>query len=207
MIVSHRHRFVFAAVPKTGTHAVRQALRPHLGPDDVEQVKLFVEKQLPYPEIAKIGHGHISFAQIRPALGDALFGSYVKFAFVRNPFERFVSYCAFVTRDTEAFARDPQRIMRQFLFVTPPRRHMVFWPQHHFLTDERGDPLWDELGRVEEMQADYDRIAARIGLPSTPLERVNGSQHGDYRSYYTQELIDGVATLYARDLMLFDYQF
>ena len=27
MIVSRRHRFVFAAVPKTGTHAVRQALR------------------------------------------------------------------------------------------------------------------------------------------------------------------------------------
>ena len=29
----------------------------------------------------------------------------------------------------------------------------------------------------------------------------------DYREYYDQPLIDGVAKLYARDLELFDYQF
>ena len=35
MIISHQHRFIFAAVPKTGTHSVRQALREHLSADDV----------------------------------------------------------------------------------------------------------------------------------------------------------------------------
>ncbi len=29
----------------------------------------------------------------------------------------------------------------------------------------------------------------------------------DYREYYDQALIDGVAKLYARDLELFDYHF
>ena len=33
MIISHKHRFIFVAVPKTATHAVRKALRPHLGRD------------------------------------------------------------------------------------------------------------------------------------------------------------------------------
>ena len=28
MIVSHRHRFVFFAAPRTGAHAVRAALQP-----------------------------------------------------------------------------------------------------------------------------------------------------------------------------------
>lgn len=37
MIVSHRHRFVFFAVPRTGSHAVHAALRPLLGPEDWEQ--------------------------------------------------------------------------------------------------------------------------------------------------------------------------
>ena len=207
MIVSHRHRFIFAAVPKTGTHAVRQALRPNLGPDDVEQAKLLVDKQMPYPEIAKIGHGHVTLAQIRPVLGDEIFDRYVKFAFVRNPFERFVSYCAFITRANGAFTLDPHRVMRQFLFVAPPLGQVVFSPQHHFLTDDRGNPLWNELGRVEGMQSSYDAIVSRIGLPSAPLERVNTSQHADYRSYYTQELIDGVEKLYGRDIALFGYQF
>ena len=102
MIISHRHRFVFTAIPKTGTHSVRQALREQLGPDDLEQVRLFVEKRLPWPELARLGHGHISLAELRPVLGEEMFGDYFKFAFVRNPFERFVSYCAFATSQQAA---------------------------------------------------------------------------------------------------------
>ena len=30
MIISHAHRFIFFAVPRTGTHALRAALQPHL---------------------------------------------------------------------------------------------------------------------------------------------------------------------------------
>jgi len=63
MIISHKHSFIFAAVPKTGTHSVREALRQHMGPDDLEQARLFVEKQFPFPELAKVGHGHISLDQ------------------------------------------------------------------------------------------------------------------------------------------------
>lgn len=67
--------------------------------------------------------------------------------------------------------------------------------------------LADSVGRVEQMQQSYDEIAARIGIPTTPLERVNSSARRDYRSYYTPTLIAGVARLYARDLETFGYQF
>ena len=52
-------------------------------------------------------HGHISLQQVRPFLGEEAFASYFKFAFVRNPFDRFVSYCAFMTRESDIFARNP----------------------------------------------------------------------------------------------------
>ena len=60
MIVSHLHRYIFVAMPKTGTHSVRQALREHLGPDGIEQVGLFVNKvdqvdyHLPEGEAAEV---------------------------------------------------------------------------------------------------------------------------------------------------------
>lgn len=207
MILSHAHRFIFAAIPKTGTHSVRQALRAHLGPDDSEQVRLFVEKKLPYPELAAIGHGHISLQEARRAIGEEMFGSYFKFAFVRNPFDRFVSYCAFATSREGSFQRDPQGVMRHFLFTAPPHNHMVFRPQHSFIVDQDGALLADALGRVEDMQGSYDAIAARIDIPSSALERANASRHDEYRGYYDQQLIDGVAALYARDIELFGYQF
>ena len=208
MIVSHSRRFIFAAVPKTGTHAVRQALREQLGEGDVEQVGLFVDKRFPWEELAAIRHGHLSLRQVRPYLGEAAFDGYFKFAFVRNPFDRFVSYCAFMLRGGDVFQRQPREVMRHFLFEEPPEQHILFQPQASLLVDDDGETLLtDGVGRVEDMQGSYDVICARIGIASRPLDRVNGSSRGDYRPYYDQALIDGVAARYAQDLALFDYSF
>ncbi len=208
MIVSHRHRFIFAAVPKTGTHSVRQALREQLGDEDVEQVGLFVNKRLPWDDLAALGHGHLALRQVRSPLGAAAFDGYFKFAFVRNPFDRFVSYCAFMLRGGDDFQQRPREVMRHFLFAAPPEQHILFQPQASVLVAEDGKTLLtDAIGRVEDMQASYDAICARIGIASRPLNRVNESRHGDYRRYYDQALIDGVAARYAQDLELFGYRF
>ena len=207
MIISKKHKFIFVAVPKTGTHSVRRALRKHMGPDDLEQVKLFIDKEFPIPELARLGHGHISLAQVRPFLGDEEFSTFFKFAFVRNPFDRFISYCAFMTRENGAFDRDPKAVMRHFLIQAPPVRHILFQPQHSFVCGPTGDLLSDEVGRVEEMQQSYEAICKRVGIPSEPLEQANASSRDKYRRYYDQQLIDGVRRLYARDLELFAYDF
>jgi hypothetical protein len=208
MIVSHRHRFIFTAVPKTGTHAVRQALREQMGEEDVEQVGLFVNRRFPWAELAAIQHGHLSLLQVRPFLGEEAFAGYVKFAFVRNPFDRFVSYCAFMLRGGDDFHRHPREVMRHFLFRDPPEEHILFRPQAALLTADDGRTLLtDMVGRVEEMQASYEAICARIGLAPRALDRVNATQHRDYRDYYDRMLIDGVAARYAIDLELFGYGF
>ena len=98
--------------------------------------------------------------------------------------------------------------MRHFLFREPPEDHILFQPQASLLVDEDGQTLLaDSVGRVEDMQQSYDTVCARIGIPSRPLDRVNGSSRGDYRRYYDQALIDGVAARYAQDLELFGYSF
>lgn len=179
----------------------------HLGPTDIEQARLFVEKQFPIPELARLGHGHLSFQDVRPYLGEDIFKTYLKFAFVRNPFDRFVSYCAFATSREGSFERDPTRVMRHFLFEAPPHNHIIFRPQFTFLAGSDGKLLADWIGKVETMQASYDELSAKIGIPSALLDHANRSRRGNYRDYYNQELIDGVARIYARDLELFGYEF
>lgn len=207
MIISHLHRFIFVAIPKTGTHSVRRALRAHLAEDDLEQVGLFVSKRFPFAEFENIRHGHITLQQIRPCLEDGQFEAYFKFAFVRNPYDRFVSYCAFMSRQDGRFAADPRGFMKQMVFDFRPTDHVLYQPQHSFLTDVDGRLLTDYVGRVEQMQASYDSVCARLGLQSADLERVNGSPRGDYREYYDRELREGVAALYRTDLELFGYGF
>ncbi len=207
MIISTLHKFIFTAIPKTGTHSVREALREQLGPNDMEQAKLLVRKAFPIPELAKLQHGHISLEQVRPFLTAEQFDSYFKFAFVRNPFDRFISFCAFMTRNQQdIFQRDPESVMRYFT-SNPPMGHLLFQPQFRFVTDAQGGLLADYVGRVERMQESYDEICRRIGIPATPLDKVNSSKRGDYRSYYDTPLVEAVAKLYARDFEMFGYEF
>jgi hypothetical protein len=97
--------------------------------------------------------------------------------------------------------------MHQVLFDLRPLQHVLFQPQHTVLVDEAGALLTDYVGRVEDMQASYDTICQRIGIPSRKLDQVNSSRRGDYRQYDDPTLVDGVASLYKRDLELFGYVF
>lgn len=207
MIISHAHRYIFFAIPKTGTHSVRGALRQHMGPDDLEQVGLFVQKRFPFPEFADIRHGHISTRQIRPVLGEQVFGDYFKFAFVRNPYDRFVSYCAFMSRGSNVFEIEPQRYMKYVIRELKPVDHLLFQPQHQMLTDDQGRLQIDFVGRNETMQASYDEVCRRIGIPGAALERVNASRHRPWQEYYDRDLVGWVGDHYRRDLELFDYRF
>lgn len=206
MIISAAHKFIFVAIPKTGTHSVRRALREHMGPSDLEQVGLFVQKRFPIPALAQLQHGHLSLQQIRPYLRPEEWRSFFKFAFVRNPYDRFISYCAFMTREKGDFENDPKGVMRHII-ANPPAGHILFQPQHSFITGEDGQMLADQVGRVEKMQESYDEIASRIGIPTAQLDRVNSSRRRDYREYYDPPLIEAVTRLYARDLELFGYEF
>jgi hypothetical protein len=205
MIISHLRRFIFVAIPKTGTHSVRQALRQQLGANDLEQVGLFVNKRFPFTEFADIRHGHINLQQIRPCLDEGQFESYFKFAFVRNPYDRFVSYCAFMSRETGQFAVDAKGFMKHVLFQARPQEHVLFQPQHSFLVDGNGELLSDFVGRVEDMQGDYDAICQRLAMASTELGVVNASRRGGYHEYYDDELLQGVKEYYRRDFEIFGY--
>jgi hypothetical protein len=207
LILSHSHRFIFFAIPKTGTHAIRFALRPQLGESDTEQVQLFLQKTLPYPELARLRHGHIGWRQAKSAMPAETWESYFKFAIVRNPWERFVSYCAFMSRTDGQFTAAPRAAMARVLDNPAHRERVVFRPQHEFVCDEHGRPAIDFVGRHERMQAAFDEICDRIGLPRQQLERVNASSHGPWRDYYDADLRARVAALYARDIEIFGYRF
>lgn len=207
MIISHQHEFIFFAVPKTGTHSVRQSLRPLLGDADEEQVGLFVERWFKQPELRAIGHGHVSARQLKPILGDAVFNRYFKFAFVRNPWDRFVSYCAFISRKTGRFENDPHGFMRQMIDSPPPLQHLLYQPQNELLCNENCELAMDFVGRVEHMQRDLDVICTRLNFAPQTLEQINRSEHRPYTDYYNADLRDLVGYKYRRDIEQFDYRF
>lgn len=207
MIISHRHRFIFFAVPKTATHTIREALRQHLGPDDWEQQVLFGAQSLPIPEIAALQHGHITANEIRPHLDAEVWQSYFKFGFVRNPFDRFISVCFFLNRNVPDFTATVVPFMKERLARTRFQQRVLVRPQYLQLCGDDGDIALDYVGRYEDLQQSFDTVCEKIGVPGIELGRKNASEHSRYIEYYKDdELRQLVGDFYAEDLRLFSYE-
>jgi hypothetical protein len=92
----------------------------------------------------------------------------------------------------------------------------------------------DFVGRYESLQADFDQVCARVGIPPTPLPRVNRSleetrpktlrelrkqlrraiwnrerEHtfAHYTEYYDDESREYVGWLFRKDVEAFNYAF
>jgi len=106
--------------------------------------------------------------------------------------------------------------------------------QYDFLHDEAGKLLVNFVGKYETLQAGFDTVCARLGLPPTRLPWVNRSLEGGrptslrelrkqlrralwswerkhtfghYTEYYDDESKDFVARLYRKDIEAFGYSF
>jgi chondroitin 4-sulfotransferase 11 len=196
-----RPPWIFVHIQKTGGNSVRAAL----GADIFDARKHFLAREL------REVHG--------PATWDACF----KFSFVRNPWDRLVSWWSMIDNGRKTTAQPPNRFFGYVLdrastfeeFLTrctdevldPDGRKAIFRNQIDYLLDDDGKVLVDYVGRFERLQQDFDVISRRLGRASVALPRHNASQHAAYRGYYTPALAALVAERYARDIAHFGYRF
>ena len=205
MILSHKLKLLFIAIPKTGTHAFRIALRKEMDSEDEEQVGLFVQKKFSNAEIAKINHGHISAEQLVKVIPPEIWKHYYKYAVVRNPWDKYISFCFFMNRENEDFQKDPTSFLNRIIDKQKVKSRILFRPQYEFVYDHNGEMLVNECGRFEDLQGSFDELAQRIGIQTQKLEHVNASVHDKYRKYYSEELKEKVADYYQRDIELFNF--
>ena len=206
MIVSHRHRFIFFAVPRTGTHAIRTALGPVLGEDDWQQQSLTEQVRLPVPALARFNHGHLMLRQVQERLPPTVWRDYFKFAFVRNPYDRFVSVCAMLNKRNPGYRGRETAFMKRALTLPRFRQRVLVRPQVEMLVDETGKLGMDYVGRYETLQQGFGEVCRQIGIAEVDLKRSNASEHDGYAGYYDHELLAAVTTFYRRDFDALGYE-
>ena len=206
MIISFRRKFIFIAIPKTATHAFRVALRPHLAESDWEQSVLFDRNYFPVEPLAEIGHGHISWREVKPFLLPEIGGTFFKFCTVRNPLGRFVSYCRFINRDNRDMETDPLGTMKRTISDRRTHGKVLFRPQFEFVTEADGKLAVDHACRYENLQTDFDVVCEKLKLPPAKLEKINASDSEKYRQFCDDELEGMVRDFYQKDFEIFGYR-
>jgi chondroitin 4-sulfotransferase 11 len=201
MIYSQEKRLLFAHVSRTGGVAITNYLLDSLTDSE------------------KLSGQHGPLAAARDELGSR-FDQAFKFAFVRNPWDRLMSWHALIGQVTaergddlldpdsahwdgfDAFLESWSAEKIQVDGVT--RLRLSQWGQ---LVDADGVLLADDLGRFETFAEDSVRLFAKAGMAGRVLPTVNASRHHHYSAYYSDFGRDLIAETFSKDVEQFAYQF
>jgi hypothetical protein len=230
MIVSHRHRFIFIKTNKTGSTSIEAAISPLCGSEDIitpfrEDNEPY--RQGGHPQNYRIEHPlkpkrplwrrllrrperyyhpsvgyyeHMPAWRVRAYVGEAIWRSYFKFAFERNPWDRQVSWYFYKTKSK---VRRPS-----FDEFMTRRRHA--YVDNYWLYTIDGAPAMDFVGRYEQLEDDLAKALSLIGLDdpvSIPEINVSTPRERDYRRYYSPTTQALVAEWYAPEIALLGYGF
>jgi hypothetical protein len=211
MLISHKHKFIFAHVWKTGGNSVRIALKPfseELYPKKKSSVFNFNKKfKKEVCEPIKIDQ-HITLNEIQAILEPNKFSQYFKFAFVRNPLDLMVSYYHFITQKAN---NHPQKEFIQSLkgfedYVKwSEENEMIRLSQHKFILDDQGKMLADYVGRYEHFQESFDEILKRLKIENIEIKKVNTSSHNHYLKYYNSTTEEIVRSVLSEDFRILKY--
>lgn len=161
---------------------------------------------------------------------------YFSFAFVRNPWERLVSWYTMIVnarrirnlwvggRARRHWHASRQNEVWKYVYATSRsftefiERCTATIPnpgggsasflrnQYEYVSDEAGDIRVTEICRVENFGRDVQRIMRRFGI-SSPVHHTNKSRHAHYSRYYTDKTRRIVARRFRTDIEKFGYRF
>lgn len=188
-IISHRKKFIFIHITKTAGTSISKTLSPYGDefPKDTE------------------GGPHSHIFEVKKLVTTSQFDSYFKFCFVRNPWDKMVSF--FFHRKQNRQLPDTQNVLFSEWIEKWLDRGRSTWPQLHWIRDYSGEILVDFIGRYENIKSDLENTTKRIGTKSVNLPVINTSKHTDFHCHYTQKAKQKVADKFAIDIDHFGYTF
>ena len=136
------------------------------------------------------------------------FDSYYKFAIVRNPWARVLSWYKNIMRDD---IHKKNRNVREDLsfedFLIEHSWHTELRPQLAWLTDREGNIAVDYVGRFEALQEAVDEIAKNLKMENLKLPHLLDGGRSDYREQYTDTAAELVSKRYSAEIAEFGYSY
>jgi len=188
-MINYSKKFLFIHIPRTAGTSIED----YLVSQDAAESELAREEAIK-KDVLRFQHLHVSkAAQVCAERGINL-EEFFKFSFMRNPWERLVSfffydhstYVAMGKAEDITFAEYVKRKISDHPFTFEPynrnefifgkagkrskeERRVTFTPGF-WLLDDQENVLVDFVGRFENLQEDFDKVCDRINVPRGSLK-------------------------------------
>lgn len=216
MPISHKYRCIFVHIPKCAGTSIEAALGMHGAVANVG-LEPYVNQTVNPDTFFGADAQHYSIRYIQSRVEAKVFNEYFKFAFVRNPYDRFVSPVAWKADHTgelkwyrnveptqAEFNNALYRLLRDRIAGRPLHPHLI--PQSEFVVDSTGKLCVDFIGKIENLEDDWIEVSDQIGV-RVPLEMRMKSAHRPYTEYYNFITRFLLWLVYRKDAKRFGYTF
>jgi hypothetical protein len=206
MIISHKHRFVFAEIPHTASHSIAHQLLTHYGGEPI--------------------HRHHSNITIFMGNADRETRSYFKFATVRNPLDTAVTdYNKLLGNHKGNFTNERQRKsqggfvtdahLEEYRFIQEtgadfPAFFKKFRSKLYYNWFLVGRQHYDYVIRFERLQESFSEVLDRLGIEQVePIGHTNPTRlkKRGYAEFYTPDMYEDVARYYGPFMERWGYEF
>ena len=163
-----------------------------------------------FKEYTRGAQDHRPIGKLRQAVSPDEFRDYFKFTFVRNPWDRVVSWYKNVLEDPvhrQRFGISETCSLREFLALEHPNWSLQ--PQLHWIRERDGRIPLDFIGRFENLHRDFARVCGRIGARDVSLSShlIRAADRRSYTTFYDHDTRSIVAKRYAEEIELFGYMY
>jgi hypothetical protein len=168
-MISHKDKYIFTHVPRTGGTSIEHALRENSKPEplchkDKNDFETYLQTQ------------HIRLHELLKRSGELGrdLSSYYKFTFVRNPWERILSFYHYHhLSDVTQHKKHPVMTFEQWCEDSIERRkRSTLGTSSLFcvpLGYETQEIMVDFVGRFENLQQDFDHVCNHLKIPLVDL--------------------------------------
>ena len=215
MIISPGRRYVFVHIPKTGGTALTLALENRAMKDDIligDTPKARARRgRVKALKAAGRLWKHSTLADIDGVLSPDELGQMFCFTFVRNPWDRAVSYYHWLR--AQSFAHPAVGLAKALSFsdfLAHPQTRTAFrlWPAAAYMRDKTGVERCQLYARLEHLDSDLGPLESHLGFALTPRARANESARArDWRPFYDDRDAQVIAEDCAEDIARFGYRF
>jgi len=195
VVISETHKFVFVAVPKTGSSSMEEALAPYQS------------------SLTEKFNRHATCLKLQRELPQEVWRDYFKFAFVRDPYDRMLSWYFYRKRNQ---LKDPSYSRHHLYtgnisfdeFVGTFSKNELMFKQVDFIAPHNGGLLVDTVGRFENLQEDFSNICEQLSIPHMhlPLIRASKKPSAGLRGIWTSKSRGIVNEYFREDFEFFGYR-